>query len=228
MLYWNGSAWVKIPVSANEGPALQLIGGVPMWVGGTPMIPSVTSITGRIWMDRNLGATQVATSYADAASFGDYYQWGRGADGHQIRTSSTSSVLSSTDVPGNANFILAPNSPFDWRSGQNDNLWQGLNGVNNPCPSGYRLPTAAEWEAERLRYSENNRAGAFASPLKLPAAGYRLINTGGYLNIGSYGHYWTSTVSVSKSIYHFFKSDNSYTNIANFRAFGYSVRCIKD
>ena len=29
-------------------------------------------------------------------------------------------------------------------SGQNDNLWQGVNGVNNLCPSGFRLPTSTE------------------------------------------------------------------------------------
>jgi hypothetical protein len=38
-------------------------------------------------MDRNLGASQVATSSTDPASYGDLYQWGRPADGHQIRTS---------------------------------------------------------------------------------------------------------------------------------------------
>jgi hypothetical protein len=37
-------------------------------------------------MDRNLGASQVATSSTDPASYGDLYQWGRPADGHQIRT----------------------------------------------------------------------------------------------------------------------------------------------
>ncbi len=56
-------------------------------------------------MDRNLGATQAATSSSDANSYGDLCQWGRGTDGHQIRTSNTNSTLSSADEPGNANFI---------------------------------------------------------------------------------------------------------------------------
>ncbi|VVM21411.1 hypothetical protein BSPWISOXPB_2895 [uncultured Gammaproteobacteria bacterium] len=33
-------------------------------------------ITGKIWLDRNLGATQAATSRTDSASYGDLYQWG--------------------------------------------------------------------------------------------------------------------------------------------------------
>ena len=74
-------------------------------------IVTVTSKTGKIWMDRNLGATQVASSTTDVAAFGDLYQWGRGSDGHQIRTSSTTSTLSSTDKTANSNFILAPNLP---------------------------------------------------------------------------------------------------------------------
>ena len=60
-------------------------------------------------MDRNLGASQVATSSDDAASYGDLYQWGRGTDGHQIRTSATTTTLSSADVPGHGNFILSYN-----------------------------------------------------------------------------------------------------------------------
>ena len=50
----------------------------------TSLVPSVTnSTTGRVWMDRNLGATQVATSSIDEAGYGDLYQWGRRKDGHQ-------------------------------------------------------------------------------------------------------------------------------------------------
>jgi hypothetical protein len=119
--------------------------------------------TGKTWMDRNLGASQVATSSTDANAYGDLYQWGRGSDGHQCRNSPNTSTLSSTDQPGHGSFIF---SPSDWRSPQNGNLWQGLSGINNPCPSGYRLPTEAELNSERLSWISNNAAGAFASPLK--------------------------------------------------------------
>lgn len=80
--------------------------------------------TSKIWLDRNLGATQVATSSTDADAYGWLYQWGRLTDGHQIRTSTTTATLSSTDVPLTDNFIATPVAPFDWRAPQNDNLWQ--------------------------------------------------------------------------------------------------------
>jgi hypothetical protein len=226
MQYWNGTTWVVLAVTANEGASLQMIGGVPTWTGGTP--PSVTSLTGRVWMDRNLGATRVATSSTDAASYGDLYQWGRGADGHQIRTSASTSVLSSTDVPGNANFILAPNSPYDWRSGQNANLWQGVNGVNNPCPSGYRLPTQAEWENEGLNYSSWDAAGVFGSPLKLPMAGNRNDNNGLLSDVGSYGGYWSSSLVQGDFSGNFYFGNGFGGLGAATRARGFSVRCIKD
>jgi uncharacterized protein (TIGR02145 family) len=191
-----------------------------------PRFGDVTNpTTGKIWMDRNLGATQVANSSTDAAAYGDLYQWGRGADGHQIRTSATTSTLSSTDVPGNANFILA-GSPYDWRSTANNNLWQGVNGTNNPCPSGYRLPTETEWVAERLSWSSQNAAGAFASPLKLPVAGIRRFNDGGFDLVNTGGRYWSSTVSSPYSRYFYF--DSNADMFTDARAYGASVRCIKN
>jgi hypothetical protein len=238
MLYWDGSAWVKV-AAGYDGAYLQFKNRVPTWLlssGVTTAVVNVTSTTGKIWMDRNLGATQVATSSTDHLAYGSLYQWGRGADGHQLITwtdaytgtavNSTTITLSS-DVPGNADFILAPNSPYDWRSGQNANLWQGVNGVNNPCPSGYRIPTETELVQERLSWATNNSAGAFASPLKLPMAGYRVGSSGSLSDVGANGRYWSSTVlSASSRVLSF--SSSSATISTNGRAFGISVRCLKD
>ena len=116
----------------------------------------------------------------------------------------------------------------DWRSPKNDNLWQGVNGVNNPCPGGYRLPTETELNAERLSWSPNNNAsGAFASPLKLPRAGRRNINDGSFSSVGSIGYYWSSSVSSTNSPYLRFEGTDAYMENL-YRALGHSVRCIKN
>ena len=228
MQYWNGTAWVTVAATENEGATLQMIGGIPTWVGGTPPTPNVTNpTTGEIWMDRNLGASQVATSSTDANAYGDLYQWGRAADGHESRTSGTTSILATSDTPGHGNFITNGSSPYDWRSPQNNNLWQGVSGTNNPCPSGYRLPTEAEWEAERTSWSSNNAAGAFASPLKLPVAGYRFSSSGSRNDVGSLGYYWSSTVDGAYSRFLYFNYSNAYMD-SDYRARGFSVRCLKD
>jgi hypothetical protein len=228
MLFWDGSAWVKVAAGSN-GQTLTFYNGAPVWsTPNNPFANTVVSKTGKIWMDRNLGATQVATSSTDAASYGDLYQWGRGADGHQSRTSGTTTTLSSSDVPGITNFILATSSPYDWRSGQNVNLWQGVSGTNNPCPTGYRIPTEAEWEAERLSWSANTSVGAFASPLKLPVAGYRDDSNGSLSAVGSLFFYWSSTVSGTNARYLVFTPFGTVIMNAYNRALGLSVRCIKD
>jgi uncharacterized protein (TIGR02145 family) len=178
-------------------------------------------------MDRNLGASQLATSSTDSLAYGELYQWGRSADGHQCRNSDTTSTLSSTDEPGHGAFITNGSADYDWRSSQNDNLWQGANGTNNPCPSGYRLPTNAELDAEHDSWSSDNAAGAFASPLKLPMAGFRSYSFGSLNNVGSYGDYWSSAVDGTYSNYLYFSSDDASMDSAD-RANGLSVRCLKD
>jgi uncharacterized protein (TIGR02145 family) len=222
---WNGGLWVddgcgNIP--ANQYAA----GSVFCASGATSVVAVINSITGKTWMDRNLGARQVATSSTDVDSYGDLYQWGRGSDRHQCRNSATTATLSSSDQPAHGNFITISSSPYDWRSPQNTNLWQGVNGVNNPCPSGYRLPTETEINDERLSWGSQNDAGAFASPLKLPLAGSRFGSNP--LNaVGSSGSYWSSTVSGTEARYLDFDSGNAnmYTY---YRAYGFSVRCLKD
>ena len=196
---------------------------------GTPTaIVYVTNpTTGKVWMDRNLGASQISTSSTDATSYGDLYQWGRRADGHQCRNSATVSLLGTSDQPPNGNFILAPNSPLDWRSPQNNNLWQGVLGINNPCPLTFRIPTSIELDAERVSWISNTAAGAFASPLKIALAGYRLCGNGSLFNLGSGGFYWSSTVGGTNATQLVFYTNN--VGISNdYRADGCSVRCIKD
>ena len=226
--YFNINAWYE--VCGNIITGLYPVGAV--FCNGTPtLVVDVTNpTTGKTWMDRNLGATQVATSSTDAASYGDLYQWGRGNDGHQCRTSVTTNTVSTIDQPGNALFILQPNQiPYDWRSPENNNLWQGQFGVNNPCPSGYRLPTEVEFNNERLSWSSNNTIGAFGSVLKLTKAGYR-VWFGNILETGNNGIYYSSTIStidpgMSKCLDFGTSTASLYDG---WRVLGRSVRCIKN
>jgi uncharacterized protein (TIGR02145 family) len=223
---WNGGLWVDDGCAPTASGPTYPSGSVFCSSGATTVVEVISS-TGKIWMDRNLGASQVATSSTDANSYGDVYQWGRGSDGHQCRNSATTSTLSSSNQPGHGDFIINGSHPYDWRSPANTNLWQGVNGENNPCPSLYRLPTETELDAERLSWSSNNSGGAFASPLKLPMAGNRNDSNGSLDNVGSNGYYWSSTFIGTGSRYLYFHSSNANMS-ANSRAFGFSVRCLKD
>ena len=213
-------------IAVNPQPAYPM-GSV--YCNGTPtLVVDVTNpTTGKTWMDRNLGASQAATSSTDVLAYGDLYQWGRGSDGHQCRSASTTSSLSSSIQPTNSNYILAPNTPYDWLSPQNTNLWQNVNGINNPCPSGYRIPTNTEQNTERLSWSVNTSVGAFSSPLKLTVAGYRFYVDGAFHNVNLLGHYWSSVIDVTNSIHLAFSTSNAYM-YSNYRSGGFSVRCIKN
>lgn len=193
----------------------------------TAVVDVINPATGKIWMDRNLGASQVATSSTDSSAYGDLYQWGRRADGHQCRNSSTSTIISSSDLPNNGNFIVTLQDP-NWHSPQNNNLWQGISGKNNPCPSGYRLPTETELNAERLSWSSNNMIGAFASPLKFTVAGKRGAGDGSLSNVGTIGSYWSSTVGNPYSRLLDFYVNGASTISNDLRVFGFTVRCIKN
>ena len=200
---------------------------IPLLSDSGNAIPTVTSANGRVWMDRNLGAVRVAESVDDYHAYGYLYQWGRLADGHEDRGSGTTAVLSAGNVPGHDEFITATEDPYDWSSTQNDDLWPGVSGVNNPCPAGFRLPTETEWETERTSWNSNDDAGAFASPLKLVVAGFCNYSSGAVLYAGSYGVYWSSAVGGSYARNLFFYGGNAEVHDNN-RANGFSVRCIKD
>ena len=205
----------------------------------------VVSTTGKIWMDRNLGATQVATGSQDFASYGNLYQWGRAADGHQVIMRDAASLTNGTNPPSGssssaagsvasgsegANFITG-NS--DWLIEQDDVRWSTGTGIaplktaNDPCPSGYRVPTEIELAAERTSWTDNNAVGAYSSPLKLPFAGRRSSSDGTLNYVGSLGSYWSSTVSSTYARGLYFNSTTADVGNRN-RAYGFSVRCIKD
>ncbi len=175
----------------------------------------------------------MATSSTDAAAYGDLYQWGRAADGHEGRTSPITSTIATTAEPNLGNlwdglFITEVSSPYDWLTPQNNSLWQGVGGINNPCPTGFRLPTDTEWEAERQSWSSNDADGAYSSPLKLTLAGYRYRIAGELDNVGTDGSYWASTISGSNNTLDLGFS-SSYAGIyPNNRSLALSVRCIKD
>jgi uncharacterized protein (TIGR02145 family) len=190
----------------------------------SPNFSTVISKTGRIWIDRNLGALQVASSSSDEKAFGNLYQWGRKEDGHQFRNSGVSNIQSNSDTPDNGLFI----TQYNWQNPINNNLWQGVNGINNVCPKGFRVPTAAEWTEEKSSWISQDSKGAFLSPLKLTTAGYRDINNNGEIvNVGKIGGYWTSTTSGNLSLNLDFSNSSSVFYI-NSRSLGMSVRCIKE
>ncbi len=225
----------------------------------------VTSpITGRQWLDRNLGATMVCSKsreeFADddsyvadqKACFGDLYQWGRLADGHEKRNSSTSTTRA-TDISSAGNsFIKNSSDPYDWveNTTQDSNnvdddgakrkaLWGKTDG-SSICPKGFRVPTLKElkeettnWENPAMAEDESigkvkvtNRDTAFKNFLKFPVAGYRSSGSASLIYQGDGGFVWSSLPNGLGS--QDFGFGDGYVGDSLYgRADGLSVRCIR-
>ena len=186
--------------------------------------------TGRIWLDRNLGASQVCSAFDDTACYGDYYQWGRAVDGHEKTTSTTTSTQATTLTAVDGSFITATSSPYDWTSTDSDGTlrsaeWSKTDGTSI-CPVGYRVPTQAEFTLEVANSAITNQVDAFEK-LKLPSSGLRSYGDGSMNDQGSVGYYWSSSVNSTSSEHLLFDSSSAYTHGYN-RASGFPVRCVKD
>lgn len=183
----------------------------------TPNWPTVT-INGKVWAAANLGATSIANSNrTDANSYGWYYQWGRGSDGHQLPSSTRITTIATTSNPGHSNFIKSTTNAtkLDWLNPQDNTLWQGVNGTNNPCPNGYRLPTVLEIQTA---YSQ----------LYFPKAG-SMNNNGNTYSIGSWGFYWSSDIGQINGPFDAGKDwETDNTGTAYSRAIAYPIRCIQN
>jgi uncharacterized protein (TIGR02145 family) len=213
----------------------------------------ISPVTGKKWLDRNLGATQVATAFDDYKAYGDLFQWGRPADGHQLvnwtsssagtSVNGTTTTLATSDNPGHSNFIIGDiNTTSDWRSDNNRNRWATIS--QGPCPSGWHVPVKDEWAAETAT-SQGGTASSGGiidnitgySKLKLTAAGLRAgvgsssPAAGQLWRNGERDRYWSSSDNFNG-----FYSDgvtfgigSDYAEIVTAsKSNGHSVRCIKN
>ncbi|MBQ6375494.1 hypothetical protein IJJ37_00985, partial [Candidatus Saccharibacteria bacterium] len=90
------------------------------------------------------------------------------------------------------------------------------------CPSGWRLPTNAEFGTIGTSSGSNTNVSAFG-------AIYSGTYYGGTLyDAGSYGCWWSSTASGTASRYRLsYSSGKLYSGVSNNRQIGYSIRCVK-
>jgi uncharacterized protein (TIGR02145 family) len=170
----------------------------------------------------NLGAsTSIDPHTASIGLNGAYVQWGRrGPTGDSRITWQTS--------PNTPNFRASP-TPTDPNAGNAGSTWESSlagntawNGTsktsNDPCPSGYRVPTRDEWQGV-IDHNTVTRTGTWSTitgdhtnygaalhfgildgltyrvSLTLPATGTR-STLGGLANRGRKGWYWSSNSSA--------------------------------
>jgi uncharacterized protein (TIGR02145 family) len=217
----------------------------------------VSPTTGRRWLDRNLGAKQVATAFDDYLAYGDLFQWGRPADGHQLinwtsitegtAVNGMTDVLATSDTPGHNMFINAKGTDgttYDWRSDNNSNRW--VINPQGPCPAGWHVPTIAEWMAEvsiTLQMGGTATSGGITdrntayNQLKITASGRRrdFGSIGGFASVGNIGFYWSHTDMEQDGGGYFYTNVRTFACASSYAAenmhgkgAAMPVRCIKD
>jgi uncharacterized protein (TIGR02145 family) len=201
----------------------------------------ISPTTGRVWLDRNIGASRVCTSATDELCFGDYFQWGRNADGHEKLNSNISTVqVTNISNVGHGDFIQLSyydNVEYDWAysldsTGElRETQWNKIDGTSI-CPVGFRVPNKDELNDEiytTIIQSKTNLE-LFSGFLKLPSAGQRFHSNSEYLNKNDAVYLWTSSTNTNgQSYYKSYDKNGSMSTYSNsYRTSGYSVRCIED
>ncbi|GEN75753.1 T9SS type A sorting domain-containing protein [Chryseobacterium hagamense] len=209
--------------------------------GQTVSYTTVRAADGKVWLQQNLGSSQVAVSFDDANSYGDLFQWGRWDDGHQVRNSAAAAAPSANSPDGLAGtnaFIIGTGSASWWATNAGSDQWNADSSSAvtsaagaDPCKAagqGWRLPTSAEWVTLVGAEGISNPATAYSSSLKLPAGGYRSNTTGAFTFVGQRGYFWSSGTANTGGRYLYIGSAIVTPASGGPRGQGESVRCIKD
>ena len=214
-----------------------------------------TAIGMAIWAPVNCGYQKDDYKYGKLYQWGRKY--GQGYSGYDYNTSEdVSDATVPTFAEGgvseiggnhksNANVFYTGS---DWVDPRNDELWNSGTESNpvkteyDPCPDGWRVPTYAELSELRKNHSswtsENGQSGYWFSgassytetvpQIFFPAAGYRYSGDGSAYNRGYYGgYYWSSRPLNRYACNLSFDSSDVYM-LNDFRAYGYSVRCVQE
>jgi hypothetical protein len=176
------------------------------------IVETTLSGVNKCWISRNLGADNQAGSATDAteAAAGWYWQFNRKQGYKHDGTTRTPSSTWITPIDENSNWTAA----------------------NDPCSInlglGWHIPTYTEWTNVVNNGGWNDYGDTYASVLKLHVNG-SLTNTGSLSGRGSYGFRWSSAqFSTNNGWYLSFASTYCSIGSNGYKAFAYSIRCIRD
>ncbi len=181
----------------------------------TVVYGTVTNIPGeptKCWITQNLGATNQAMAIDDAteASAGWYWQFNRKQGYMHDGITRTPNTTWISNITENSDWVVE----------------------NDPCRiflgSNWRIPTNTEWTNVIVNGNWTNWNEPWNSELKLHAAGYLNDYNSSLAGRGSFGQYWSSTKYTTNFGWCFFLNSDYILMSHYYKAFGYSLRCVKD
>jgi uncharacterized protein (TIGR02145 family) len=211
-----GTGIITPPFSCGMPIIINHVAGNVAPVDKTVTYGTVTDIPGdpsKCWITSNLGADHQATAVNDATeeSGGWYWQFNRMQGYKHDGTTRTPNTIWISDINENSDWLTA----------------------NDPCAlllgTGWRLPTYTEWTNVHVSGGWTAWNGPWNSALKLHAAGNLYGSDNGPLySRGSIGYYWSSTQYGNNLGWVLNLSSGSCSMYYDFKAFGFSVRCLRD
>jgi len=172
---------------------------------------------------------------------GGYWQWGRkGPDPSQWYDTNTEHFAHGPTGPSSSEANAGSISNWDDDYAP-DGAWSDSSKTaNDPCPSGFRVPTESQWNGVDDNNTQNtvgtwdsddtnySSGRFFGSDLMLPAAGDRYYNSGTLYVRGSLGYYWSSSEYGSGGAWSLGFGSGLATTYYDTRRDGHSVRCVAE
>jgi uncharacterized protein (TIGR02145 family) len=187
---------------------------------GTVLNPTKSNAVWREFMCHNLGADATLDPLTPSKGLlGNYYQWNK-------------------KTPIGTADILLPS--YDLSYTTSASTWES---ANNPCPSGFTVPSVDEWQGMVDYYGQPSsstwldfgtvytRGWKVGNYLFFPADGVRYTGFAGAVVDPGFGvYYWSRVESSSGSARYLNVSINGAgaTNTSNNKAYGMPVRCISE
>lgn len=189
--------------------------------------PDITLSNWQIWAACNIGST---IAWTGTNSYGTYHQWGRN-DGWW--------------TGGSADWQSHNNNSWGWSGTSeadgtwNEGVWNTVSTSDQklmqwPCATNYHVPTVFEW-VTAVNLITGKTSGWVAwdvttlqTTLKLPMPGYRGFSDGSMDIQGTYGLYWSSSPSPTYGYGLLFVSTAIDPADDIDRAYGLSMRCLKN
>ena len=191
-------------------------------------------VTGRIWLDRNLGATAACTrpdQTTNSACVGGFYQFGRDTDGHEFGESSYTKNKKTGISNQDNEFVW---DSIDWTTAdaggsQRALKWSKTDGTS-VCPVGFRVPTRQELSEEGAPHKYGGDTIDIGFFLNFPIGGYRDEWTGRLEKVFTRYSVWTTTIAGSNNAnaLDFTLNSRPMNFNSTFFSHGAYVRCIKN
>jgi len=196
----------------------------------------------------NLGANYAVDPFEPSADLnGDYYIWGS-----PTPAGTRDSIIFNGNITWNSTTV--PDNVFGiYGDGSSVNINDTVKSATDPCPTGYRVPSAGEFYGvisgnpfyNKITYkgpwgtaSDTNWSGImFGNSLFCPAAGFRnffSIYTGSLSDRGNGGYYLNTAFNRTGGMFGgypspyvgYINNQGSLYYGANYYPYAYSVRCI--